>query len=181
MIDSIGILESQSIGKGIEILDILLKASDVEVLLSREICPGKYLIIVYGKVDAVKESICITKEITEKIILDSSIISGVHKDVINGIKKCYKVLNKGAIGILEINGISSAIFALDKALKAAEVSLVKLNLGYGISGKCYFIISGDIAAIKEAIDKATKSIDSRRIISKVIIPSPYENLLNVLY
>ena len=48
--NSIGLLELTSIAKGIECTDLMLKAADVEILMSRTICSGKYLVLVRGEI-----------------------------------------------------------------------------------------------------------------------------------
>ena len=54
---AIGIVETSSIAKGFEIADTVLKAANVEIVLNRTICPGKYIVLVGGDVDAVQASI----------------------------------------------------------------------------------------------------------------------------
>jgi hypothetical protein len=48
--NSIGLIELSSIAAGFEACDAMLKASDVELILSRTICSGKYMVMVrYGR------------------------------------------------------------------------------------------------------------------------------------
>lgn len=54
MINSIGLLEVKSIPIGMLATDEMLKAADIKALISTPICPGKYMIAVYGNVGAVK-------------------------------------------------------------------------------------------------------------------------------
>ena len=55
--ESIGILESNSIAKGIEAADAILKAAEVTLLFAKPVCPGKYTVLFYGEVAAVRESV----------------------------------------------------------------------------------------------------------------------------
>ena len=41
--NSIGLIEMSSIASGMQAADIMLKAAEVELLLSRTICSGKYM------------------------------------------------------------------------------------------------------------------------------------------
>ena len=50
--EAIGILESNSIAKGIEAADAVLKAADTALLYAKPVCPGKYTILFYGDVAA---------------------------------------------------------------------------------------------------------------------------------
>ena len=49
---SIGIIETSSIAKGFQIADSVLKAANVEMVVNRTICPGKYMVLISGDVDA---------------------------------------------------------------------------------------------------------------------------------
>src|SRR3989337_2137483 len=52
--NSIGLIELGSIAAGFEVADSMLKTADVELLLSRSICSGKYMVMVRASDAAVK-------------------------------------------------------------------------------------------------------------------------------
>ncbi|HNT98973.1 MAG TPA: BMC domain-containing protein, partial [Elusimicrobiales bacterium] len=56
-LNAIGGVELSSIAKGLETADAMLKTSDVRILVSRSICPGKYVILVSGEVGAVNAAV----------------------------------------------------------------------------------------------------------------------------
>ena len=53
---TIGYIELNSIAKGVEAADTVLKAADTELLLAKPCCPGKFQILFSGEVAAVKAS-----------------------------------------------------------------------------------------------------------------------------
>ncbi len=53
---AIGLVELNSIAKGIEASDILAKTADVTILVAKTICPGKYIVLIGGSVSNVKET-----------------------------------------------------------------------------------------------------------------------------
>ena len=55
--NSIGLIEMGSIASGMQAADIMLKTSDVELILSRTICSGKYMTLIGGDVAAVSSAI----------------------------------------------------------------------------------------------------------------------------
>ena len=57
MFETIGFLELNSIARGIEAADIVLKTAEVELLFAQAGCPGKYEILFTGEVAAVQASI----------------------------------------------------------------------------------------------------------------------------
>ena len=55
--NSIGLVEMTSIAAGMEAADIMLKTSEVELIMSRTICSGKYMVLIGGEVAAVQTSV----------------------------------------------------------------------------------------------------------------------------
>ncbi len=55
--NSIGLIELTSIASGFLVCDAMLKAADVEVVLSRSICSGKYMVMIRGDVAAVQSAV----------------------------------------------------------------------------------------------------------------------------
>ena len=54
---AIGLIETSSIARGFLIADAVIKAADVEIIVNRTICPGKYMVLIGGRVDAVQTSV----------------------------------------------------------------------------------------------------------------------------
>ena len=55
--NSIGLIEMGSIASGMQAADIMLKTSEVELILSRTICSGKYMTLIGGEVAAVNSAV----------------------------------------------------------------------------------------------------------------------------
>ena len=55
--NSIGLVELGSIAAGYQVSDAMLKAADVEIVLARTICSGKYMVMVRGDVAAVQAGV----------------------------------------------------------------------------------------------------------------------------
>ncbi|AWZ47751.1 ethanolamine utilization protein [Clostridiaceae bacterium 14S0207] len=178
--NALGIVELNSIAKGIEITDIMLKSAELEVIYSRHICPGKYMIILTGDVGSVDEAVETIKKLDNKYILATFILPNADERIINGINKKYNNIEIKAIGVMEFTSVACGIIALDKALKNGEVQLVKFTLGNLIGGKCYFIITGVLSSVSESMKVAKDLIDSKKIIHSAIIPSPDKNLISCL-
>ena len=80
--ETIGFLEFNSIAKGIEAADAVLKAAAVSLIFSRAGCPGKYYLLFYGEVAAVKASIDAGITCAGQHVVDSCVIPRVHPQVI---------------------------------------------------------------------------------------------------
>lgn len=180
MHNSIGTIEFRSISKGIEVSDFMVKKAQVEIIYFKMVCPGKFVVIVSGNEDEVKEAIDYGVELGNNQIVDSFIVNAVHEDIINGLKNKYKEKNKGAYGIVEINSICSGIKALDRMLKEANVTLVKIQLAFAIGGKFVFIVSGEVSDIEGGVRAVKEAISEKRIINISIIPSPDPMIISML-
>ena len=62
---AIGMIELNSIAKGIETCDFMLKATDVKLIFFQTVCPGKFIILVSGVLAEVKSSVYNGFEIAE--------------------------------------------------------------------------------------------------------------------
>ncbi len=60
---------------------------------------------------------------------------------------------KEAVGLLETRGLCCLVSGIDAALKAANVQLAGPMKNVG-SGLCNAVLTGDVAAVKAAIDTA---------------------------
>ena len=98
---AIGIVETSSIAKGFEVADALLKRASVEMVVNRTICPGKYMVLIGGDVDAVNASIEAGVQIAAHTAVDYFIIPNVHPDVFPAISGVTHLPELKALGVIE--------------------------------------------------------------------------------
>jgi microcompartment protein CcmL/EutN len=179
MITSIGLIEFNSIARGIESADAMLKAGMVDLVFSKPVCPGKYLTLVSGDVGAVKAAIAAGLENGGGNVVNSLIIPRVHPNVIPAINATTEIDGTNAVGVVEYFDIASAIVGADAASKAADVKLMELRLGMGIGGKSYFSMCGQVSDVKSAVQAAMSDPEDRgAIVGSCVIPSPTPELFN---
>ncbi len=82
---------------------------------------------------------------------------------------------KNAIGILETKGFAPLVLGADAAMKAANVDLVEWRqVG---SGYVSFVIQGDVAAVRSAIDAGNDAASKiGEVVSQLVIPRPDDAL-----
>jgi microcompartment protein CcmL/EutN len=180
---SIALIEFSKIAVGIKAADTMLKATEIELVHSKFICPGKYSILISGDLSAVEASLFSGLETgeKEKAVVESFLIANVADSVMQLIETGHNGLkNLKSLGILEYNNIASAIKAADTAVKASEIELVKLRLAMAVGGKGILIFTGDTEACKQALNSVKNKINDRYLISKVLISSPSEKLKDKL-
>ncbi|MDO4541531.1 MAG: BMC domain-containing protein [Bacillota bacterium] len=174
---AIGLVEFTSIAKGIEAADAMLKAATIELLDAKPICPGKYIVLICGDVSAVENSVRAGKNIAEGCVVDDFVIPNVHPGVIKAIS-CATIIDElQALGIIESFAIASLIVSADAAVKTGEVDLIEIRLGMGIGGKSFVTLTGDVGAVKSAINAGSEACQRNgMLVETVVIPSPHKEL-----
>ena len=89
--NSIGLIELTSIASGFLACDAMLKAADVDVVLSRSICSGKYMVMVRGDVAAVQAAVAAGIAGARFSVIDSFVIPNLHEAVFPAISGATKV------------------------------------------------------------------------------------------
>jgi len=87
--------------------------------------------------------------------------------------------SKNAIGVLETKGFAALVLGADAAVKTAAVELVEWR-AVG-SGYVSFVVEGDVAAVRSAIDAATDAASKAgEVLSQLVIPRPDDAVEGVL-
>lgn len=181
MREAIGLMEFNSIAKGIEVIDTLLKASEVELVFSSPVCPGKYLIIISGEVAAVRNSIESGKKISGGFLIDDNVIPQVHEKVFPAIAGTGNVRELGAIGVIDTYSSVSAVVAADQAVKTSDVDLIEIRLARALGGKAFIIITGEVADVRSSVQGGIDAIrEDGLLLGSIVIPSPHPDLLRTL-
>ncbi len=178
---SIGMVELNSIPKGIETADAMLKSADVSLVFAQPVCAGKYVAVVTGEVSAVKSAIEAGEETAEHRLVDKLTLANADSRVITAFSGCSEVSSTEAIGIIETFTLASAILSADIAVKAANVNIIEIRLGRGLGGKSFVILTGSIADCKEAMSCVEAAPDNEGLLNEtVVIPSPHPDLIETL-
>lgn len=181
MIHAIGLIESNSIAQGIECADIMSKTADVTILAAKTICPGKYMVLVSGDVSAVQQSVRAGAELGEETIVDTFVIPNVHPSILPAIGRANTLKDIKALGIIETYTVASLIEAADAAVKAGDVEPILLHLAFGIGGKSYTVLTGEVASVKAAVEAGSALAGEKGLLlRKVVIPRPAKQLIESL-
>ena len=179
--DAIGILESNSIAKGIEAADAVLKAADTALLYAKPVCPGKYTILFYGDVAAVNASLDAGAAVIDAHLVDSVVIPRIHPQVIQAISLSTAPDGVNAVGVMEFFSVTAAVYAADAAAKAADVTLLDVRLGVGIGGKSFAVLTGEVAAVEEAVRCGMAAGEEKGLaVTSTVIPSPRKEIFDTL-
>ena len=177
--EALGMLELSSIAVAYQVEDAMLKAADVELLVARTICSGKYIVMVGGQVPAVTSSVEAGKAVSREALIDELVIPDVDPRVFPAITGgvALQEHDKDALGLLEAFSVTSIIEGADAAIKAADVTLFRIHVAMAIGGKGYLMLTGRVDDVEAAVEAGAQQIGRRGLlVSKVVIPRPEERL-----
>lgn len=179
--EAIGMVETNSIGTGIDATDAMLKRADVEVLYSRSVCPGKYIVLVTGLVADIETSVEAGVEQVGSTLVDTLILPNVHGSIIPALKQATPILGLQALGILESFTAASIIVASDIAAKAATVDMIEIRMAIALGGKAFCTFTGDEASVQASVAAGAEYLRSKGLlVSEVVIPGPHREILPFL-
>ena len=178
---AVGFVEIKSIPVGIQTADEMVKAGNVELLLSTPICPGKYVIIVGGHVGPVKAAMSKAELVSGIYLIDTHILDNIREEVLPAIAGVTPTQQIQAVGAIETISALTAIIAADTAVKASKVSIVDLRIARGLGGKGYLVITGEVSSVRSAVNACLEKLGiSGEVTSTSIIPRPHPQIVESL-
>lgn len=174
---AIGLVEYMTVPSGIMAADKMVKCAQVDIIEAQTVCPGKYIVLISGKLSAVNAAIEAGKrEFSEKVI-DSFILGNPHNSIYTAISGVSEPGELEAIGIIETFSAASIIVAADIAAKTAMVNLLEIRIARGMCGKSYMLLSGEIAAVEASVEAACKALEAEGMLrDKSVIAKPDRKL-----
>jgi microcompartment protein CcmL/EutN len=173
---AIGLLEIESIARGIVAADAVAKKAPVHLLLCEPITPGKILVLFDGGVAEVDESLKTGIEIAADRLIDKLFLAQAHPQLSPGIAGRLVRPPLSSLGVVETNTVATCLLSADAALKAADVALAHLELARGIGGKGYFTVSGEQHQVEAALLAAAAAIEPSSLVATELIPRPHSEL-----
>jgi microcompartment protein CcmL/EutN len=174
---AIGLVELNSIAAGFDVTDSMMKAADVEVVLSRTICSGKYMVIVGGEVSAVRSSVQAGAERWPGTVIDQMVIASVHESLFPAIGGSNVIDDLKSLGVIESFSVASLIEAADAAAKAANIQLIEVRLAMALGGKAFVTLTGDVSSVRAAVEAGEAVVAAKGLlVASTVIPAPSKGL-----
>lgn len=158
MSKALGMVEYKTVSTGVYVADLMIKAAEVEIIEAQTVCPGKYIVLLSGDLSAVNSCIELARSRYGEHLIDSFILGNPHESIFPAIYGSTHIEKMKALGILETFSVASIIVAADVAAKTAQVDLIELRIARGMCGKSYLMLTGKVAAVEAAIEKAKNAI-----------------------
>lgn len=166
-------VETASIARGFVVLDALTKRAPVVVRTARPVSPGKFVILYGGAVEAVRESHDAALESAGSNLIDELFLPGAHAALLAAVDQSIVAADGESAGIVEMSTVASAVLAADVALKAVDVSVLRMHLAVGVGGKGWFSITGALADVQAALDAVRDNVREDRLVAIELIAQPH--------
>lgn len=179
---AVAVLELCSVARGIEVADSILWESDIEMLFSEPVQPGKYVMLFTGSVDDLRSAIDKGTSLAGGDLVDQLLLPQVHEQVELGLRRRGNINGQiDALGIVETTTVASAVQAADAALKQATVDLLELRIANGLGGKSYFTVTGEVSDVRASVTVGAGIASERGMLARdVVIPRPHADLVRHL-
>ncbi len=177
MNQAIGMVEYKTVSSGVSAADRMVKTAKVEIIAAQTVCPGKYIAVISGELSAVNAAVAAAQAVSGEYLIGSFVLGNPHESIFPAIYGTADIQAVAALGILETYDAATIIVAADTAAKSAIVELIELRIARGMCGKSYLMLTGEVAAVEAAIDKAKAEISrSGMYLDSTVIARPDENI-----
>lgn len=173
MSKAIGMVEYKTVSTGIQAADLIIKTAEIEVLEAQTVCPGKYIVLFSGDLSAVNAAVEASRVQYGAELIDSFVLGNPHEGIFPAIYGATEIGKVKALGVLETFSAASIIVAADAAAKTSMVDLIELRIARGMCGKSYLLLTGEVAAVSAAIEKAETAVGANgMLLDHSVIPNP---------
>lgn len=179
---ALGLVECQSIARGITVSDAMVKRAAVALVLNRAASPGKHLSLCTGSVADVEEAMQAGRTQAGALLADELFLPQVDKELIATLCRPSPWLLTDAlsIGIFETYSAASTLLGSDAACKVAEITIAMLRLCDGIGGKGFAVFVGEQDMVEAALQAAQGRVQSALLVCAELIPRPHLDMLSAL-
>ena len=174
-------IEFKSVAAGMTATDIMVKTSEVDIVEAQTVCPGKYIAIITGDLSAVKASVDTAMDMGGENGIDSFVLGNPDESIFPAILGTTNVTadDVNALGVIETFDAAQIIVAADNAVKTSDVRLIEIRLARGMCGKSYVTLTGEVEAVKAAVDRAKEVVSrSGMLLDTTVIARPDRKFIN---
>ncbi len=178
---AIGVLELNSIARGFEAADDMVKTAEVVLLAAKPVCPGKFVIVAGGEVAAVSAALAAGRARAGTCQVDELMLANVHPSVMPAFYGVGISQPPEALGIVETFSVASAIEAADAGVKTAGVELIELRVAVGLGGKSFAVFTGPVADVAAAVGAGSALAGQKGyLVETAVIPAPDRQIKELL-
>jgi len=168
-IEALGLIETDSVARGAVVADGVLKMAPVELLFAGEVSPGKFVVLFGGDVGPTRASHGRGVDLAGDKRVDDLLIPQLHSGVLPALEDRAGAGDDDALGVIETTSVAAAIWAADRAAKAARITLRRIRLAQGLGGKGFVYLTGTVHDVEAAMT-AGRAAAGARLADWSIIP-----------
>ncbi len=170
-------LDLQHLPAGLAALDAVCKEATVDVLFAGDIDPGRFLIVLSGELADVE--VALHKGIVDaaESLLESLLLPQAHARLHAGLRgqlaDPQQILNdEQALGTLHAHTPLSLLAAVDRALKVADVTLLRLRFASELAGQGHAVLAGEQFDVEAALLAAQSGLPQGVTLQTRLIARP---------
>jgi len=159
MNETLAAIELLSVPAGLCALDALCKQATVDVLFAGDIDPGHFLVLFSGDLASVETALAAAVqegagEVLETLLLPQA-HSGLHAALGGALLDAARAADEeSALGILQAHTVIGTLAAVDRALKAASLRVVRLRFASELAGQGHAVLAGPQFDIEAGLEAA---------------------------
>jgi microcompartment protein CcmL/EutN len=154
-VEALAVLECETIHRGFDTVDGMVKEARVEILAAEPIPPGRFLIVIGGAVGEVDASyrrgLALAGPLHDRLLLPE-----IAAGVLLALRPGPREGPVDSLGLFETASASACLDGADRGLKGAAVRLLQIHLTRGIAGKAFGIFEGRQDMVEAALDLAAE-------------------------
>ena len=148
-----------------------------QAAVDKTICPGKFLLMLGGDIGAVQQAIETGTSQAGEMLVDSLGAGEYSPSVLPAISGLNIVDSGRRRGSSKPGAWRPASAPLTGGESGSNVTLVRVHMAFGIGGKCYMVVAGDIADVDNAVTVASDSAGEKGLlVYRAVIPRPHDAL-----
>ncbi len=177
---ALALLEFSSIAAGVLSADAMVKRATLAVVHAGTVQPGRFLVLIGGEVAEVQESLKAGIETTPDALTDHIFLPHVHREVVRALGAGRSLKPDDALGVVETHTVPAAIYAADRGVKGADVTLMEIRLADGLGGKGIVLFSGTVSDVEAALEITSSVLAESQRVRQVVIPQLHQDIASVL-
>lgn len=177
---AIAVIELSTVARGIVVLDQMAKRAETSIVAAQTMSPGRYLIVVSAPVAEIEEAMSAATETAAEDYVDHLLLRVPAEGLRAALRHKLSPAFEESLLIVETATVCSVLLAADRALKEAEVQLIELRLGAGLSGKGVLTLTGPLHFTEAARDVVQDVLPQDKIVRLELISQPHPDLPTLL-
>lgn len=159
--DTLAAIELISVPAGLCALDALCKQAQVAVLFAGDIDPGHFLVLFSGGLGDVEASLACAVQEGGADVLETLLLPQAHEALhaaLRGELTDDAAADEAALGILQSHTVIGTLAAVDRALKAASLRVVRLRLATELAGQGHAVLAGPQFDVEAGLEAAQSGV-----------------------